>query len=210
MKIAIIEDERFLNDAIAMLLEMEGYKTVSFYNLKSFLKNSEIFDVIIADIALGDGNFLNEMKKRNLTDKGKIIIISSYSGIKNIKTAFNLGADDFIKKPFEPEEILIRIKKLYNLNHIKINNEIFYDKNSKELIIDGEKTELTNKEALLIEILIKNKNKFISTSEISYSIWNEYVSDNTVAALVKRLRQKIGKKDLIICKREIGYKLNVI
>jgi DNA-binding response OmpR family regulator len=133
MKIAILEDEKFLNDAIAMLLEMEGYEVVSFYNLKSFLKNSEIFDVIIADISLGDGNFLDEMKKRNLTKNGKIIIISSYTDIKNIKTAFNLGADDFIKKPFEPEEILIRIKKLYNLNRIKIDSGIFYDKNTKKL-----------------------------------------------------------------------------
>lgn len=210
MKIAILEDEKFLNDAIAMLLEMEGYEVVSFYNLKSFLKNSEIFDVIIADISLGDGNFLNEMKKRNLTEKGKIIIISSYTDIKNIKTAFNLGADDFIKKPFEPEEILIRIKKLYNLNSIKIDSGIFYDKNTKKLIINNENIELTHKESMLLELLLDNKNRFLPVAEISLYIWNEYVSENTVAALIKRLRQKLGKKDLIVSKREIGYKLNVI
>lgn len=210
MKIAILEDEKFLNDAIAMLLEMEGYEVVSFYNLKSFLKNSEIFDVIIADISLGDGNFLDEMKKRNLTKNGKIIIISSYTDIKNIKTAFNLGADDFIKKPFEPEEILIRIKKLYNINRIKIDDGIFYDKNTKEIIINNENIELTHKESMLLELLLDNKNRFLPVAEISLYIWNEYVPENTVAALIKRLRQKLGKKDLIVSKREIGYKLNVI
>jgi two-component system OmpR family response regulator len=210
MKIAILEDEKFLNDAIAMLLEMEDYEVVSFYNLKSFLKNSEIFDVIIADISLGDGNFLNEMKKRNLTKNGKIIIISSYTDIKNIKTAFNLGADDFIKKPFEPEEILIRIKKLYNINRIKIDDGIFYDKNTKEIIINNENIELTHKESMLLELLLDNKNRFLPVAEISLYIWNEYVPENTVAALIKRLRQKLGKKDLIVSKREIGYKLNVI
>jgi two-component system OmpR family response regulator len=210
MKIAIIEDEVYLNEAISTLLEMEGYEVVSFYNLKSFLKNSEIFDVIIADISLGDENFLDEMKKRNLTEKGKIIIISSYTDIKNIKTAFNLGADDFIKKPFEPEEILIRIKKLYNINRIKIDDGIFYDKNTKEIIINNENIELTHKESMLLELLLDNKNRFLPVSEISLYIWNEYVPENTVAALIKRLRQKLGKKDLIVSKREIGYKLNVI
>ncbi|GAX87788.1 two-component system, OmpR family, response regulator [Lebetimonas natsushimae] len=209
MKIAVIEDETFLNDAISTLLEMEGYKIYSFYNLKDFLKDDNTYNVIIADIALGDGNFLEEMKKRNLIDKGKIIIISSHSDIKNIKTAYNLGADDFIKKPFEPEEILIRIKKLYNLNRIKIDSGIFYDKNTKELIINNENIELTHKESMLLEVLLKNKHRFLSTAEIALHIWNEYVPDNTIAALVKRLRKKLGKKDLIISKREIGYKLNI-
>jgi two-component system OmpR family response regulator len=210
MKIAVIEDEKFLNDAIVMLLEMEGYEISSFYDLKSFFKNNETFDVIIADIFLKDGNFLDEIKKRNLRDRGKIIITSSHSDLENIKVAFNLGADDFIKKPFEPEEILIRIKKLYNLNRIKIDEDIFYDKNIKEIIVNHNKIDLTYKESLLLELLIENKNQFIPMSEISFSVWNEVVSDNTIAVLVKRLRQKLGKKDLIVSKREVGYKLNVI
>jgi DNA-binding response OmpR family regulator len=210
MKIAVIEDEKFLNDAIVMLLEMEGYDISFFYDLKSFFKNNETFDVIIADIFLKDGNFLDEIKKRNLRDRGKIIITSSHSDLKNIKVAFNLGADDFIKKPFEPEEILIRIKKLYNLNRIKIDEDIFYDKNIKEIIVNHNKIDLTYKESLLLELLIENKNQFIPMSEISFSVWNEVVSDNTIAVLVKRLRQKLGKKDLIVSKREVGYKLNVI
>jgi DNA-binding response OmpR family regulator len=77
-------------------------------------------------------------------------------------------------------------------------------------IRDSNKIDLTYKESLLLELLIENKNKFIPMSEISFSVWNEVVSDNTIAVLVKRLRQKLGKKDLIVSKREVGYKLNVI
>jgi DNA-binding response OmpR family regulator len=209
MKIALIEDEIYLNDAIKMLLEYEDdFYVDSFKNLKDFLKNmNKHYDLIIADITLPDGNFLQELAKYKLAEKTKTIIISSHSEIENIKKAFNLGAEDFIKKPFEYEELLLRIKRLFKTKRTQIAKNIYYEPESKMLITPKEKNFLTKKEAKLLELLLENKNKFVSLESISNHVWDEKTSSNTIAALVKRLRAKLNNKSLIISKREIGYML---
>jgi len=209
MKIALIEDEIYLNDAIKMLLEYEdGFYVDSYKNIKDFLKNiKEHYDLIIADINLPDGNFLQELAKYKIAENSKVIIISSYGELENLKKAFDLGAEDFIKKPFEYEELILRIKRLFKTKKTKITENILYDPESKMLITPKEKSFLTKKEAKLLELLLNNKGKFVPIETISNHVWNEKTSPNTIAALVKRLRAKLNDKSLIISKREIGYML---
>jgi len=209
MKIALIEDEIHLNEAIKILLELENYEVHSYKNIKEFLKDSENdFDIIIADISLPDGNFLQEIAKhKKISEDTKIIIMSAHSELENIKKAFDLGAEDFIKKPFECEEIVLRVKKLFKNHKTKLADNLYYDPEAKMIITKDSKEILTKKEAMLLELLIKNRGKFVSFETISSMIWNEPVTSNTIAALVKRLRQKLKNKDLITSKREIGYML---
>jgi len=163
MKIIVIEDEETLNDALTMFLESEGYEVHSYYNLKDFF--SSIYDyldaeLIIADISLPDGNFLEEMKKHpNIAKKTKTIIISGQTEIENIKKAFNRGAEDFIKKPFDYEEILLRINKIFNQKNYKINDEVSYDADAKCLIKNDEKIMLSKKESATLELFLKNRGK---------------------------------------------------
>jgi len=209
MRIALIEDENYLNDAIKELLRCENYEVDSFNSLKDFLKKSNLdYDVIIADISLPDGDFLQELSKHKaIGNETKIIIMSAHSEIDNIRKAFNLGAEDFLKKPFEPEELLLRLDKIFKTKKTKLDENLFYDPESKSIIFNEEKEILTKKEAALLELLIKNKGRFVSFETISHVVWEEKVPSNTIAALVKRLRNKLKNKSLIISKREIGYML---
>jgi len=209
MKIAVLEDEKNLNDALTIYLESEGFEVSSFYSLKDFfssIKNYQNLDLIIADILLPDGNFLQELKKYpHLAQNVKVIIISAKTDIENIKKAFNVGAEDFIKKPFDYEEIILRINKIFNLRKQKIADDIYYDFSSKSLIKNGENILLTKKESKLLELFLRNRGQILSSDYLINSIWEEPVPKNTLTVLIKRIREKIGKKDIIISKRDLGY-----
>jgi len=207
MKIALIEDDRNLHFAIKNLLKLENYKTDSFYSIKDFLKTDSIFDIIIADISLPDGNFLEEMKKHpSIKKDSKFIIISAHTEIENIKKAFNLGAIDFVKKPFEIEELILRIERFTQKeDFIQITQDFLFYPNEYLLKYNEQSVSLTEKEAKLLELLI-NKKTYVTFKEIENYVWNEPITPNTLAATVKRLRKKLPKKDMIISKRNLGYK----
>ncbi len=209
MKIIVIEDEETLNDALTMFLECEGYEVSSYYNIKSFFSSMDDYldaDLIIADISLPDGNFLEELQKHpNIAKKTKVMIISGQTEIENIKKAFNLGAEDFIKKPFDYEEISLRINKAFKKNNRKITEGVYYDYDSKALIKNNEKIILSKKEYQTLELFLKNRGKFLSPDYIIGEIWDEPVENNTLTVLIKRVREKIGDKKAIISKRDIGY-----
>jgi len=209
MKIILIEDEESLNIALSMFLKSEGYDVYSFSDLTTFFEKYKKIkpELIISDISLPDGNFLEEIKKHPELQYIKIMVISGNTDVKNIKEAFNLGAEDFIKKPFDYEELSIRIKKIFK-NHneiISINKEILYDKTNKNLIIDNNIIPLTKKESQLLEILLQNRGKVVSNSALINFLWEDNVSLNTLNVLVKRLRKKLGCKDIIKTKRDLGY-----
>jgi len=212
MKIILIEDEETLNYALKMFLENEGFNVTSFYDIQSFLahkNNLQDINLIIADISLPDGNFLEEIKKHpEITKKTKVFIISGQTEIENIKKSFNLGAEDFIKKPFDYEEILLRINKIFNHKEKQISDNVFYDYDSKSIIKNNKKITLTKKEALLLELFLKNKGKLLDSETIMYEIWGDIVEKNTLVVLIKRLREKLGEKNLIISKRDLGYIMN--
>jgi DNA-binding response OmpR family regulator len=209
LKIVILEDEKDLNYAISLILEAEEFRIYSYYTLKEFLQNFEKIDpdLILADITLPDGNFLEEMKKHpQRFERYKIIVMSSYTEIENIKKAFELGAEDFIKKPFDYEEIILRINKIFKPKKIiYIDDDIKYNYEEKLLIKKAKVINLTKRESDLLELFLNNEGKILSSDFIISHIWQEYVPKNTLNVLVKRLREKLGKKDLIINKRELGY-----
>ena len=209
MNIIVLEDEQDLNYAISILLEAEGFRVYSFYNLKDFFKNVENIspDLILADIQLPDGNFLTEMKKfSDMLDKYKVIIMSSHTEIENIKKAFELGAEDFIKKPFDYEEVILRINKIFKPKKIiHLSDNLTYNFDEKLLIKNNKIVNLTKRESELLELFIENQGKILSTDFIINQIWKDYVPKNTLNVLVRRLREKLGEKDLIISKRDLGY-----
>jgi DNA-binding response OmpR family regulator len=209
MKIIVIEDEESLNDALTMFLESEGYEVRSYYNLKDFFSSIYDYldaDLIIADISLPDGNFLEEMKKYpNISKKTKVMIISGQTEIENIKKAFNLGAEDFIKKPFDYEEVLLRIDKSFNKRTYSINSDTSYDFEAKCLIRGEEKILLSKKESATLELFLKHRGKILSSEQIMREVWGEQVENNTLTVMIKRVREKIGDKKVIVSKRDLGY-----
>jgi len=209
MKIILIEDEESLNIALSMFLKSEGYDVYSFSDLTTFFEKFKQIkpDLIISDISLPDGNFLEEIKKSPELEYIKLMVISGNTEINNIKNAFNLGAEDFIKKPFDYEELAIRIKKIFKDHNevIEINETIKYDKTNKNLLIEDKIIPLTKKESQLLEILLRNKGKIVSNNALINLLWEDSVNLNTLNVLVKRLRKKLGNKNIIKTKRDLGY-----
>jgi DNA-binding response OmpR family regulator len=209
MKIVLIEDEESLNIALTTFLNSENHEVFSFSNLSTFFNEYKKImpDLIIADISLPDGNFLEEYKKHPELSYVKIMVISGNTEIENIKKAFNLGAEDFVKKPFDYEELALRIKKIFKeRNSLKqIKNNIFYDYDKKSIIKDKKEIQLTKKESQLLELLLENRGKVIQNNVLIDYLWDEPVSLNTLNVLVKRLREKLGDKNIIKTKRDLGY-----
>ena len=206
MKIAIIEDEELIRESLKELLELQ-FQTDTFKTIKEFLKNDQTYDIIIGDINLPDGNLLEELKKHpNMVKDSLLIIISGMTDIENIKKSFEIGALDFIKKPFEFEELLVRINRFIKKNDIQLSENIYYSPSKKILKVNGEIVDLTFKESKFLELLIEKKGAYATFEEIESYVWGEPIVPNTLAALVKRLRKKL-KKDIIESKRYLGYRL---
>ena len=218
MKIFLLEDDFALNKIIKLSLQNKGFFVDSFtdgYKAVDVILNST-YDLYILDLnVLGfDGHKVLEfIRKDDLTVP--IIMISAEIDIENIKKSYTLGCNDYIKKPFDFEELYLRIQ--YHLSHIKKdeNNdflvELGYDFSfnllEQTLHKSNFEIELTSKEKLLLSLLVKNINNTVTNEMIHEYVWDskemEAVSMRTI---VHKLKKKL-KNGMIVNLRGIGYKL---
>lgn len=218
MKIFLLEDDFSLNKIIKISLQNRGFFVDSYtdgYKAVDAILNSK-HDLYILDLnVLGfDGHKVLEFIRKDDLEV-PIIMISAEIDIENIKKSYSLGCNDYIKKPFDFEELYLRIQ--YHLSHIK------KDENS-DLIVDlgydfsfnlieqtlhksKHEIELTSKEKLLLTLLVKNINNTITNEMIHEYVWDskemEAVSMRTI---VHKLKKKL-KNGMIINLRGVGYKL---
>ncbi|MCT7577497.1 response regulator transcription factor [Aliarcobacter butzleri] len=218
MKIFLLEDDFALNKIIKISLQNRGFFVDSFsdgYKAVDVILNSK-YDLYILDLnVLGfDGHKILEfIRKDDLTVP--IIMISAEIDIENIKKSYTLGCNDYIKKPFDFEELFLRIQ--YHLSHIKKDEnsdfivELGYDFSfnllEQTLFKSNNEIELTSKEKLLLSLLVKNINNTVTNEMIHEYVWDskemEAVSMRTI---VHKLKKKL-KNGMILNLRAIGYKL---
>lgn len=202
MKIFILEDDDAIGIGLTYSLENEGYtvtlaKTVS--DAERII-NSENFALYILDLTLPDGSGYDVC--RTIKKKGDlpVIFLTAYDDEVNVVMGFDLGADDYITKPFRVKELLVRIKSVlrrYNkesadgivrVKDLVINtNEAKVYKNNQEII-------LTAMEYRLLLILLNNRGSVLSRNQLLENIWDidgDFVEDNTLTVYIKRLRDKI-------------------
>jgi DNA-binding response OmpR family regulator len=208
MKIFLLEDDYSLNETIKEMLEMNNHKINSFYDGEVAYENIfNNYDLYILDINIPSLNGLEILKSiKNISTKTKVIMISANINIETIKEAYTLGCDDYLKKPFDVEELILKVEKLD-----KKDTEIFLDENiyfspiTSELYIDSQKVELTKREKDLLVLLLDNKGKTISYENIENFVYQgESKSSDAIRSLLKRLRKKLPK-DLIQNSIEEGY-----
>ena len=218
MKIFLLEDDFALNKIIKLSLQNKGFFVDSFtdgYKAVDVILNSK-YDLYILDLnVLGfDGHKVLEFIRKDDLNV-PIIMISAEIDIENIKKSYALGCNDYIKKPFDFEELYLRIQ--YHLSHIKKdeNNdflvELGYDFSfnllEQTLHKSNFEIELTSKEKLLLSLLVKNINSTVTNEMIHEYVWDskemEAVSMRTI---VHKLKKKL-KNGMIINLRGIGYKL---
>ena len=224
MKILIIEDETSLSNSIASYLKADNYLCEIAGNYKMALDKIESFDYdcILLDITLPDGNGLNvlkELKKSKRTDG--VIIISAKNSVDDKIDGLNLGADDYISKPFHLSELSARISAVIRRRRFDgsaniIVNEITIDTTANTIFINNKLLDLTKKEYDLLLYLVINKNRVISKSAIAEHISGDNADyfDNFdfIYAHIKNLKKKMtsaGATDYIKSIYGMGYKFEV-
>ena len=210
-KILIVEDEKGIRDTLKIFIKNDGYEVMEAVNGKEGLAmalNNEL-DLIVADIMMPvmDGLEMT-MKIREVSDVPIIFLSAKSEDIDKIK-GLNLGADDYITKPFEPMELLARIKSnLRRFDQIKAlrnsakeerdNEDILkvgdlcLDRFRKELAVNGKSVKLTLKEYQIMELLMSYPSRIFSSEEIYEKVWQELaINTETVIVHIRRLRKKI-------------------
>ena len=221
MKILIVDDEPAIVDLIKINLELEGFDTCVCYTGQQAEKAAPIFapDLILLDIMLPDINGFEVC--RNLQNLNiPIIMLTAKNDIKDKLYGLELGADDYITKPFDSRELTARIKavlKRIDKSGAKEDTNIqlgpiMINTLERQVYIDGEEMILTPKEYDLLMILCENQRKVFSRENLLELVWKfEYIGDSrTVDMHVQRLRKKLGKYYYFIkTVFGIGYKFEV-
>lgn len=204
MTIGIIEDDRLLSRSLKVVLEKEGYRTLQVYTKKDagqILQGTE--ELLLVDIGLPDGNgmelYHTLMKKWNR--KIPAIFLTARDEEQEMLKAFDLGAEDYVVKPFSMKVLLKRIEVAFRRNRgedageqiLKCRNLTLYPQRKKAVSGENE-IALTAKEYQLLEYLMKNQGQVLTKENILEHVWGidgQYVVDNSVSVLVGRLRKKI-------------------
>ena len=215
--ILLVEDSESIIMGLKYSLEQEGFKVITTKTIKEAKEYNE-YDLILLDITLPDGNgfdFFKEVKKK---EDVPVIFLTALDEEINIVKGLDLGAEDYIVKPFRVKELISRIKvalRRYNkMSSSTINiNGIELDAENMEAKKDGKVIELTSLEFKILLLLFTNKNKLVTRDMILNKIWDlagNFVNDNTLTVYIKRIREKIGDSEGKIIKtiRGVGYKVD--
>lgn len=204
-RILVVEDEEDINEILQFNLESEGYHVDTAFSAEEALKKDLTrYDLMILDVMMGkiSGFSLAQKIKKDLKLEVPIIFLTARDTENDLLTGFNLGADDYITKPFSIRELQARVKAV--LKRIKIMpkksnaislkaGEIVIDFESKRLLIGNKKIELTRKEYEIISLMVKTPGRIYSREEILRRIWDSdvIVLDRTVDVNITRLRRKM-------------------
>src|SRR6187551_3815185 len=191
--ILLVEDEENLHETLKLNLEMEGYSVTSAYDGSEAMKmvEEEYFDLIIMDVMLPemDGLSVTENIRLNNNDVPVLILSAKNTGQDRV-LGLRKGADDYLTKPFNLEELLLRIDKLIVKNKKLTDKDSAFDtysfdgntidfKGQQAILRDGQKVELSKKETMLLRLLIENKNLVVTREKILQSVWGYKVYPNT-------------------------------
>lgn len=220
MKLFVLEDDAAIGMGLSYSLKNEGYDVTVAKNVKSAYEilNKETFSLYILDLTLPDGSGYDVCREIKKSGDFPVIFLTAYDDEVNVVMGLELGADDYISKPFKVKELLARIKSvlrryskdspdgIVSVGSIKVNtNEAKIYKNGAEII-------LTAMEYKLLLIFINNRGKVLSRQRLLEDIWDvagDFVNDNTLTVYIKRLRDKIeedpAKPQIIKTVRGLGY-----
>lgn len=203
--ILVCDDDKSIVDAIDIYLKQENYNVIKAYNGLEALQALEENEIhlILLDVMMPKMDGLNTTVKIRETLNIPIIILSAKSEDTDKILGLNFGADDYITKPFNPLELLARVKSQMRRytslgsiaeksNVIKIGG-LELDKDAKEVRVEGEPVKLTATEYGILQLLMENAGKVFSIDQIYEKVWNElsFAPENTVSVHIRRIREKI-------------------
>lgn len=213
MKILLLEDDTVLANILVDFLQ-ETYEVSHSYSMQEarLLSENSKFDLYIFDINVADGDGISLLKSlRSFHDETPTIFITAFHDTKYLKLAFESGANDFIKKPFDLEELAQRvenIKKHFGLNLLlQLAVDIEFDTQMQIVKKAGTSYFITPKESALLHYLYKNRHRVVSVDEMLHNLWeySEMPSADAIRTIIKELRKYLGKEHIINLRGE-GYK----
>ncbi len=211
--ILLLEDDELFCETLKDFLEEEGFLVESVRDGKSALDRvyEKSFDILLLDVKVPQINGFDFLKLlRDSGDETPAVFITSLTSIKDLSKGFLVGGDDYLKKPFELEELLIRINALLKKNKkedlIKIDEEFVLDIKRKQLYKNGKVLDLHLKDIQLLTLFVKNRGKVVTKEMILETLWpREEPSFGAIRVYVNNLK-KVFSKDKIKNIRGIGYK----
>ncbi|RKY55724.1 MAG: two-component system response regulator [Candidatus Neomarinimicrobiota bacterium] len=224
--IAVVDDEKSILELTSIHLKKSGFQVATFISgmeYLEFIKNT-IPDVTILDLMLPDIDGMDvckTLRRDNKYDNMSIIILSGRIDESDTILGLELGADDYVKKPFSPKELAVRVKTVLRRkapqaaqteNKINIDNKIIIDVDRYEVHVDGELAALTPTEYRILKMLAEKNGSVLKREEILYNLWGneKIVVDHTVDVHIKHLREKLGPyANLVKNVRGVGYKLGI-
>lgn len=229
ISILLVEDEENLQDILRLNFEIEGYSVTSAYTGPDALKaiQNEHFDLIVLDVMLPDMDGITVCENIRLTNTEiPILILSAKNQSADRILGLKKGADDYLTKPFNLEELLIRVRKLIDKSKLintrePVFDEFTFGKNSinfstlEAVSNSGEKISLTKKEVMLLKLLIENKNEVVTREKILQVVWgyNVYPTtrtiDNFILSFRKYFEEDSRHPKYFHSVRGIGYKFTL-
>lgn len=222
MKVLVIEDETDMRNNIIESLQAENYLIETAIDYDTALEKVHLYeyDCILLDISLPDGSgleILNELKKSNKAEG--VIIVSAKNSLDDRIKGLNLGADDYLSKPFHMAELharlksVLRRKKFDGSNKVKVRNVII-DPDERRVTVNGEEIQLNRKEFDILLYFVSNKNRLLSKSALAEHVWGDQIDESDsfefVYSQIKNLRKKLKDQQADIeiqAVYGVGYKL---
>ncbi|KRL84528.1 response regulator transcription factor [Ligilactobacillus apodemi] len=216
MKILLVEDDQALSKSLTKLLKTQNYSIDTAFDGVEALEYAQAFDydLIILDVMMPrlDGFGFTEKLRATGNDVAVLMLTAKDSLADRVK-GLDLGADDYLVKPFEFDELLARIRAILRrkersvLSDTLVLGDVTLNVSQKKVTKNGEKIDLTAKEYEVLEYLARNRGHIKTQEQIREHVWDfDYDGEsNIIAVLVKNIRKKTGTSDLIKTKRGLGY-----
>jgi len=216
--ILLLEDDLALHETVLEYLEESGFEVLSAYDGVSAqeLIYEKNFDLYLLDVNVPDINGFTLLQEAREQGKSTpAIFITSLNSMDDVESGYESGCDDYIRKPFALKELKLRVETLLkrefqhtNQNIVAIAEGISYDTTNDTLTNQDGVVQLSQKEAKLLKLLLKNKNSIVTHEQITMELWeyDEESSESALRTYIKNLRKHLGKEKIVSLKK-LGYKL---
>lgn len=218
-RILVVDDEEDLCEILQFNLELEGFQVDVAHSAEEALKlHLAQYNLILLDVMMGQisGFKMAQMMRADASlAKVPIIFLTARDTENDLVTGFNLGADDYISKPFSIKEVILRVKAVIRRTSsvVEGGDEVIFeglrlDMESKQVFLDGDEVPFTKKEFEVLRLFLENPNRVFSREEILKNVWSDevVVLDRTVDVNITRIRKKIGRYGTnLVARQGYGY-----
>ncbi len=214
MKLLLLEDDLLIAEQIKAYFELFDYKVDHYENGLTLIEdtNPKSYDIMLLDINTPGLSGLEVLKEfRELSIDTPAIFVTAMSDIEHLKEAYGIGCNDYVRKPFDIEELELRIEKLVAQNQSKeivLSEHYTFDMKEEKLYYRKTEVHLNEKERSLLFLLLKHRGNTVSKEMIKTYVWDDQdVCDNTLRTKIKKLRDKLDE-NFIQSLRGTGYKID--